>query len=432
MVGLAFAAMAINYIDRANLSVALPFMSHDLHISSGETGLILGAFFWTYSICQIPAGSLVDRFGARLTFAFAVAWWSVFTAATVLVRGAGSLLGMRLLLGTGEAAAFPAATKMVGDWFPVRERALASGIYDSGARGGTLLSVPLVTALIAALGWKGSFLVTGGLGLVWVAVWLLVYRDRPETHPRVNAQELEHIQRDRTADEGPAAKIGWRVLLRSRTVWGLGIGFACQAYVIYFFITWFPSYLVEDRGFDLLELGFLGTIPGIAGFVGSWLGGWLSDRIVASGRYSLNVARKGCIVVGMALSAVVGLAGITPEAWQALALLSLAFAGVSFATSSILAVPADISPQGTGSVTGAVAGFQNAISNLAGIVSPAAIGFLKDATGTFVPGLLSASGVALAGCLVYMFVVKRIEPGSLAEDVPEAAVAAAPEAAVRG
>lgn len=419
MAGLAFAAIAVNYVDRANLSVALPFVQRDLHLSAGVSGLILGAFFWTYSVFQLPAGSLVDRLGARIGFAFAVGWWSIFTAATVLSRGVASLFGVRLLLGVGEAGAFPAATKLVERWFPASERGLASGIYDSGARGGTLVSVPLVTALIAALGWRGSFLVTGAIGLVWVLAWLLWFRDDPAQHRKVNQAELAHIRHDQpTGSDAGGEKIGWRQLLRSRTVWGLGLGFACQAYVIYFFITWFPSYLVDARGFGMLALGFLGTVPGLAGFAGSWVGGWLSDRIVATGRYSLNAARKGCIVVGMALSAVVGLAGVVPAAWQALTLLSVAFAGVSFATASILAVPADISPSGLRSVTGAVAGFQNGVSNVAGIVSPMAIGFLKDATGSFVPGLLSASGVALVGCLVYLFMVGRIEPGSLTTELP--------------
>ena len=418
MVLLAFVAITVNYLDRANLSVALPSMSNDLGLTAGESGLILGAFFWTYALLQVPAGSLVDRVGSRISFAIAVAWWSIFTAATALARGVGSLLVLRLLLGAGEAAAFPAATKLVERWFPVRERVFASGIYDSGARGGTLVAVPVVAALVAFLGWRGSFLVTGAIGLIWVVVWWFCYRDDPADHPRVNDAELAHIRQDETPTVAERTAIGWRVLLRSRTVWGLGIGFACQAYVIYFFITWFPSYLVEARGFTLLQLGVLGTLPGIAGFVGSWGGGYLSDRIMASGRYSLTLVRKGCIVFGMALSAVVGLAGLAPQAWQALALLSVAFLGVSFATASILAVPADISPQGPGSVTGAVAGFQNAVSNVAGIASPVVIGFLRDATGSFVPGLISASVVALLGCLVYLLVVGPIEPGSLLTEVP--------------
>ncbi|GAB3556527.1 MFS transporter [Spelaeicoccus albus] len=413
MVSLAFIAIATNYIDRANLSVALPYMDKELHISAGITGLILGAFFWTYTAFQVPAGHFVDKLGARVTFAGAVMWWSIFTAATVLARGTASLFGFRLLLGVGEAAAFPAATKMVERWFPARERGLASGIYDSGARGGTIVAIPLVTAIIAALGWRASFLITAAIGMLWVVAWMIFAKEFPEQHKLVNAQEVAHIREDDDqGDPGDANRIPWKSLLRSRTVWGLGLGFACQAYVIYFFITWFPSYLVDARGFDLLELGIFGAIPGLAGFVGSWFGGWFSDKLAAS-RYTLNTARKSSIVIGMALSSLVGLAGVAPHAWMALTLLSISFFGVSFATASILAVPADISPKGEGSVTGSVAGFQNAVSNLAGIVSPAAIGFLKDATGSFTPGLLSAAAVALGGCAVYIFMVGRIEPGSL-------------------
>lgn len=154
MVTLAFLAITINYIDRANLSVALPYMKQDLHLTTEQSGWILGAFFWIYSLFQLPIGRLVDRFGARSIFALAVAWWSLFTALTPLMRGFAGLFGVRLALGIGEAGAFPAATRTVQEWFPDHERGTASGIYDSGVRGGTLLSIPLVTALIAWVGWK--------------------------------------------------------------------------------------------------------------------------------------------------------------------------------------------------------------------------------------------------------------------------------------
>jgi MFS transporter, ACS family, D-galactonate transporter len=412
MVFLAFLAIVTNYMDRANLAVALPYMNTELHLSSGESGLILGAFFWTYAAFQIPAGMLVDRLGAKAVFAAAVVWWSIFTMATGLARGAASLLGLRFLLGVGEAGAFPAATKFVERWFPPTERGLASGIYDCGARGGTLIALPICTAIITAYGWKASFLFTGAVGLVWVVVWLFVASEFPAQSRFVNEAEVEHIGEDAPATKRRAVRIKWGRLFTSRVVWAMSLGFACQGYVIYFFITWYPTYLVKERGFTLLQLGFYGILPGLAGLVGSWLGGWISDRIAAS-HYGLDFARKTCIVVGMALSATIGVAGIVTQAWLALLLLSIAFFGVSVATSSILALPADVSARGERSVAGTVAGFQNCVANLAGIASPAVIGFLKDATGSFTPGLVSASIVAIIGCLIYIFALGPIRPDVL-------------------
>jgi sugar phosphate permease len=362
IIGLAFLAIAINYIDRANLSVALPYLDEGLKISPAASGVILGAFFWTYSLGQIPLGWLVDRMGSRLIFAFSVVWWSVFTAATVLARGFASLFGLRLMLGLGEAGAFPACARVVEEWFPRRERGLASGIYDSGARGGTMLAVPLVTALIAWLGWRGSFLVTGGLGLVWAVVWLYVYRS-PRAQRWVSEGELRYIeagqQRTERADDGPAVR--WRDLFRNRTVWGMAVGFGCQSYVIYFFITWFPSYLVDERHFTLLELGVFGTLPGLVAFLGNFLGGWVTDALVRRG-HSLTFSRKSCIVGGMLGSALIGLVGIAPSAALALVLLSISFGCVTFATSAIVALPADLAPESSRSLSGSIQGIQNGIA----------------------------------------------------------------------
>ncbi|GAA4838530.1 MFS transporter [Saccharopolyspora rosea] len=422
MVLLAFLAIAINYVDRANLSVALPYMNAELGLSPELSGLLLGAFFWTYSVFQIPLGRLVDRFGTKVMFAAAVAWWSLFTAATAVARGFASLFAVRLLLGLGEAGAFPACTKLVEEWFPRRERATASGIYDSGARGGTMLAIPIVTALVMWLGWRGSFVITGSIGLVWVAVWWWLYR-RPREHPWVSEAELEHIEQDAAAQTSEADQVRWQDLLRNRTVWGMALGFACQAFVIYFFITWFPSYLVDERGFSLLELGIFGTLPGIVAFAGNFLGGAVSDRLVRRG-HSLTFARKSCIVGGMLGSSVIALAAVVDSSWLALALLAFSFGSVTFATTCIVTLPTDIAPRSAKSCSGTIQGIQNAASNVAGAVSPALIGLIYGFTGSFVGGLVAAGAVAVLACLIYLFVVGDIEPLPLPEGATHQSAAA--------
>ena len=182
MVFMAFSATAINYVDRANLGVAAPYIAKDLNLSPEATGALLGAFFWTYAAFQLPSGWFIDRVGARTAYAFAVVWWSLFTAATALARGFGALFGARLLLGIGEAPAYPTNAKIVSEWFPRRERAFATSIFDSGNRVGTALSLPIVSAIIAQFGWRMSFVITGALGFVWLAFWLWIYRS-PAQHP---------------------------------------------------------------------------------------------------------------------------------------------------------------------------------------------------------------------------------------------------------
>lgn len=415
IVWLGFAGLTIAYVDRANLAVALPYMTKDLNIDPALSGLILGAFFWTYALFQIPMGWMVDRFGNRTVYAAAVAWWSLMTAATALVRGGASLIGLRLLMGAGEAAAFPACTKLVERWFPRHERGTASGIYDSGARGGTLLATPLVTALIAWVGWRGSFVIAGALGLIWVAVWLKVYRD-PQQHSKVNAAELAYIeagQVQHTASDSEtdpdAPELRFWDLFRYRTIWGMALGFSCQSFVIYFFITWFPSYLVEGRGFSLLQLGIWGSVPAITAFIGNFVGGWVSDMLVRRG-HSVTFARKSCIVGGMLVSSLIGLAAVVDSSVMALLLLSLSFGGVTFATSSIVTLPTDVAPRSARSWAATIQGIQNSVSNVAGALSPMVIGVLFSISGSFVPGLLSAAGMALVGCLVYIFVVGKAEP----------------------
>src|SRR5918911_3786528 len=193
MVFMAFLATTINYVDRTNLGVAAPYLQDELGISPSSLGFVLGAFFWTYAIFQLPSGYYVDKLGARLMYSVAVIGWLVFTAATALARGFVSLFAFRLLLGVGEAGAYPSNAKVVSEWFPRQERAFATSIFDSGARVGTALSLPIVTAVIATFGWRTSFVVTGILGLIWVVFWVWLYRS-PHKQPRASAEEIAYIE----------------------------------------------------------------------------------------------------------------------------------------------------------------------------------------------------------------------------------------------
>jgi len=422
MVILAFLGTAINYVDRANLGVALPYVQKDLGLDSASMGAILGAFFWTYAVFQLPSGWFVDRVGPRIAYAAAVVWWSAFTAAGAVARSFGSLFAFRLLLGAGEAPAYPCNAKVVSEWFPRRERAFATSIFDSGARVGTALSLPIVTTLVSTVGWRASFVVTALLGIVWSVVWLRLYR-HPRQHPGVSAAELALIEADLAPDVAPdrpaatasertpsgdePSPLRWRDLFRYRTVWGMMLGFFCLNFVIYFFITWFPTYLVRARGFTLLKLGFLGTIPALAAIPSGYLGGWVSDTLVRRG-YSLTRARKIPIVSGMFVSASIALAVVVPSAAWALVLLSLSYSSLTFAAASVWSLPADVAP--TSRHVASIGGIQNFASNLAGICISSFVGVMLGKTGGFVIPLLVAGGFSILGAVSYLVIVGEIGP----------------------
>jgi ACS family D-galactonate transporter-like MFS transporter len=410
VIALCFLGTSINYVDRANLSVAAPFISREFSLGPEETGLILGAFFWTYAIFQLPAGWFIDKLGPRIMYAFAVAWWSVFTALSAVAGSFASLFGYRLGLGVGESAAYPANAKVVSRWFPIRERAFATSIYDSGARVGTAVSIPLVAFIIAGLGWRASFVITGLIGFVWVVVWFLYYRD-PHQHARVSAEEIAYIEadRDRPDQQGTesAPSISWWGLFRYRTIWGMMLGFFCLNFVIYFFITWFPTYLIQARHFTLLSFGIYGEIPALVAIVGGWAGGLYSDRLLRRGA-GLTKARKVCLVGGMLFSSVIALAVVVPSVWLAMLLLSVCYASLTFAAASVWSLPADVAP--TDGHVASIGGIQNFASNLAGIGSPFFLGAMKAVTGSFALPLIITGGVAIVGAISYGLIVGRIEP----------------------
>ncbi len=415
MVLMAFLATTINYIDRANLSVAAPYIQKEFGLSPSAVGLVLGAFFWTYAAFQMPSGWFVDKVGARIAYSVAVVWWSLFTAACAGARGFGSLFGFRLLLGAGEAPAYPCNAKVVSEWFPKSERAFATSIFDSGARVGTALSLPIVTAIIGAFGWRTSFVVTGLLGFAWTAVWLKLYK-QPRVHPWVSPAELAHIEGGQGAAPvaGVAAAPGaseppdrWLDLFRHRTIWGMMLGFFCFNFVIYFFITWFPTYLVKERGFTLIKLGFYGMIPALVAVPAGYLGGLTSDRLLRSG-LSLTWARKIPLVGGMTVSSAIALAVLAPTAGWALALLALSYSGLTFAGASVWSLPADVAPSPR--FVGSIGGIQNFASNLAGIAIASFVGVMLGRTGGFLIPLLVAGGFSLLGAFSYLVIVPDIGP----------------------
>ncbi|KAB8313735.1 MFS transporter [Erwinia endophytica] len=408
MIAFCFCAIAINYIDRINLAIAAPHIKHDLGLDDTSMGLILGAFFWTYALMQIPVGRMIDRVGARVGLAIAVGWWSLFTVFTAFGRGFTSIFAARLMLGLGESGGYPGCAKVVYSWFAKKERATASGIFDAGPRAGSAIALPLVAWLISTWNWETSFILTGGLGLAWVVIWLLFYRE-PEAMKGLNEQERQNLLEDRSVpaiDKNEKVNIGG--LFRYRTVWGMMIGFFCMNFATYFFVTWFPTYLTQAHGFSLKELGTLGAIPALMGIPGSLLGGVVSDWMFRKG-FSLTTARKTCLIAGMLLSSVIAFAAFTNSIAVILTLFSLTYAGLAFTAANIWTLPADVAP--SSSYVGTLGGIQNFAGNLAGIVTASFTGMmLTFSHGSFVVPLLVAGGICLFGAINFMFIMGKVEP----------------------
>lgn len=417
--GLAGLGTVITNIDRSTISVALPFMGHDLHIPPLVEGLVLSWFFLAYAIVLLPAGVLVDKLGARLVYGVGGLLWGVATLATAAVTGIASLLGLRLLLGIGEASQYPSCIQATQRWFPSRERTTATGLWDMGARVGGVITLPLVAGIIAVAGWRVAFLVVGALALLWAVGWLIEYRD-PQQHRRVNARERELIGTagsDAAAADRPRAR--WRELFRHRSTWALILGYFCFNYTAYFFITWFPSYLVKDRGFDLLKLGFFGAIPGLVAVVTELASGFLQDRFIVRGRNPIRV-RKGFIVSGMLVSSVIALAVLVPSAGAALALLAVSYGALLIGGPSLGTFPAIYAP--SSSQTGALAGVQNSAGNVAGFLGPIVTGAIITATGSFVLPLVLTGAIAVIGAMTFLVILPN--RGHAAVEADQAAVGA--------
>ncbi|QGZ64805.1 MFS transporter [Paraburkholderia acidisoli] len=406
--GLMWAAIAINYIDRTVLSAAAPKIQAEFHLDAIQMGIVMSAFFWSYALLQLPAGLLADRFGQKKVLGFAVLWWSVATAMTGLASGFRSLVTLRVALGVGEAGAYPSNAGIATRWFPRKERATVAGIFDSGSKLGGAIALPLIAWLLAAFDWKMTFVLTGLLGVVWFAVWLVSFTDSPVQHPRVSAAELAYIESDKGAQRAARpVRPQWRKLLAHRNVWAMCIGFFMINYNSYFFITWLPTYLMKERHMSVLQMGWMASLPLLASIVVEIFAGWASDRVFASGKLSLTATRKLFLVVGLVMASSIGFAAFAQSAWVAVLLLCIAKSGTTVAASQVWALPGDVAPPNAVSM---VAGLQNTVSNLGGVVGPVITGAIVGMTGSFVPALLFSAALIAIAIVNYLFLLGKVEP----------------------
>jgi MFS transporter, ACS family, D-galactonate transporter len=404
---LLFMGTAINYLDRTNISVAAPAIQSDLHLSPAMLGLIFAAFGWTYAAMQIPGGLLLDRFGPRLIYGIAVILWSLFTLFQGFAKNFVSFIALRLGLGFSEAPAFPTNSRVIAAWFPQQERAFAVGVYTAAEYIILAASTPVLFWMLSSFGWSSIFFVTGGVGLIWAIVWFKFYRD-PKDSKYINREEMDYIRQGGGFAEsaGERQKFSWsqaRELFKHRQLWGIYIGQFAQSSTLYFFLTWFPTYLVQAKHMSIMKVGFYAAVPYIAALFGVLLSGYWSDKMLKRG-YSLSVARKTPIVTGLLLCVPIVLANYTSSSDLIIAIMSVVFfaQGVTSITWTLVS---DVAPRELIGLAGGVFSFAG---NLSSIVTPLVIGFIVSATNSFDGALLFVASVAFLGALSYLFIVGNI------------------------
>lgn len=414
-----FAVTVINYADRATMSIAGDSVQDHLGISSMTLGYIFSAFGWSYLIAQIPGGWLLDRYGSKRVYGAGILLWSVFTMCQGFVGGfsmataVGLLFGLRLLVGIAEAPSFPGNSRIVAAWFPTKERGTASAIFNSAQYFATVVFAPIMGWLVVTFGWEHVFIYIGALGVVLGLVWTKVIYS-PRNHPRLSQGELDYIEAggalvdmDQPSTEpkesGAEQLRAVKLLLRNRMMLGVYFGQYFINSITWFFLTWFPVYLVQERGLSILKAGVVASLPAICGFIGGVLGGFLSDSLLRRG-WSLTKARKVPIIGGLLLATVIIGCNYTDASWLVIVLMSVSFFGKGLGALG-WAVVADTAPK---QIAGLSGGVFNTFGSLAAITTPIVIGYLVNTTGSFELALAYVAASAVLAIICYLVVVGPI------------------------
>jgi len=350
ILALLFYATTVNYLDRIVFSVLIPMIREDMHISDRHYGYINGAFQLAYTIGYAFLGRLIDRVGTRLGYLLAVTGWSLAAAFHALARSAWQLGFWRGMLGLAESGNFPSAIKAVAEWFPKKDRAFATGIFNAGTNVASMIGPPLIVFMATHWGWRSAFLITASLGFFWIGFWYWLYRV-PEHHPRVNAAELAYIRSD-PEDQIAAPEIPWRQALRYRQTWGFALAKFLTDPVWWFYLYWLPPYLYDVRGFNLKEIGWALPVVYLMADIGSVGGGWLPRFLIQRGWHH-GRARKTTMALFAFSMPIAAMAVLAPNPILAIALVSLATSSHQGWSANLFTTVSDVFPrQAVASVTG--------------------------------------------------------------------------------
>jgi ACS family hexuronate transporter-like MFS transporter len=404
---LLFFATTINYVDRGILGVLAPDLQRELGWTDTQYGDINAAFSLAYALGFLALGRFIDRVGTRVGYAVSLVVWSLAAAGHAFARSALDFGIARFVLGLGEAGNFPAAVKTTAEWFPRRERALATGIFNAGSNVGAILAPLLVPVLALNWGWQAAFLVTGLVGLAWVAFWLPLY-DRPERHPRVSPAELAWVQSD---PPEPATPVPWRRLLPHRQTWAFAVGKFLTDPIWWFYLFWSAKFLADRFGLDLKQLGPPLVVIYLLADVGSVAGGWLSSALLKRG-WSANAARKSALLACALCVVPVSFAPVVSDAWAAVALIGLAAAAHQGFSANLFTLTSDLFPR---RAVGSVVGIGGTAGAVGGILMQAGSGRIKDLTGSYLTMFVVAGSVYVFSVLLIHLLAPRLAPVPLAE-----------------
>jgi MFS transporter, ACS family, D-galactonate transporter len=381
-------SLLVNYIDRGNLAIAAPLLKDELRISASQLGILLSAFFWTYTALQFAAGWLVDRFEANQALAAGYLVWSVATATTGIARGFVMLLVMRLLLGIGEAVACPASSKILARHLPEHDRGFANGAVIAGMKAGPAVGTLGAGMLIAKYGWRPVFIGIGLISLLWLPAWI-------KWMPRGPGLTSSHAAvAPRTLD-----------IVRQRSLWGVSIGHFCYNYLMYFMLTWLPFYLVRERHLSMASMARIAGLYYLLDSVVAIATGWFSDFFIRHG-HTPTLVRKSAMAIGLTTAATGLVSCALANSSLYLVCLILIAVGCGMAGSGLFAFSQTLAGA---QAAGRWVGIQNGIANMAGVAGPALTGFTVDWTGNFLAALAITAAVSVAGGLAWVWGVGRLE-----------------------
>jgi ACS family D-galactonate transporter-like MFS transporter len=389
LVALLSLSVFINYVDRGNLSVAAPVLTRELSLSPAQLGLLFSAFFWTYSLCQIPAGWLADRVNLKLLYAAAYTLWSVVTLVTGFTHSISALLIVRLFLGLGESVAYPACSQILVSNFSEHERGRANSLIEVGAKSGPALGTLLGGLVVAYWGWRVLFVAAGAIGLLWLVPWYFC------------AETGERVPR-----ESSLPSPSFFHVLGRRDTFGTSLGMFCYGYAWYFLLSWLPYYLVVERHLSVRAMAVVGALPFCGSALSVLVCGWASDRLIARGA-SVTRVRKSFVVGGLLLCTLMLPAAMVRDTSFALVLLAVVSLAAGLFSSNVWAITQTLAGR---AAAGKWTGIQNATGNLGGVVSPLMTGLIVSRTHSFFLAFACAAAALVIGAGAYLFLVGKVMP----------------------
>ena len=395
-------AGVVNYVDRATLAIANPLIRRDLGLSIADMGYLLSAFLWSYAFAQLPTGALVDRLGPRLLLSLGLSLWSGAQFLGGLVASFGQFFGARVLLGIGEAPQFPAAARVVRDWFHPRDRGLATGVFNCASSLGTAIAAPVLTLLMLAFGWRWMFMIMGLAGLLVAAAWYRIYRNPAEI--ALTADEQAYRQAgDPPGQRDKVTLREWKLLFRFRTTWGMIAGYFGCIYLTWIYTAWLPGYLEIQRHMTVKGAGLLSFIPFAWGVVGGVSGGWFADVLVRRGVSPINSRKYPAAVALLGTALCTLLAAYTSSNVLAIAFISASLFLVYVTSTCAWALSSVAAPA---NCTASIGAMQNFGGYLGGALAPTVTGLIVQATGSFVLALVTGSVLGTLAALSYLFIVR--------------------------